>query len=161
MDNATGGEEEELSLKSVMALLKAINTRMSRFERSENNSASVHTVYIPIEPTTSRASTEADPARSQDTATPDGYHDVSGKVRAWVTSHIQSTPTLFVSMDDETASGEEGLLPARRKRGLKSGNARTMDSIVTWTVVWLHEVVITTQGQLPLYCEMSLALFVS
>ena len=57
MDNATGTDEEEPSMKSVMALLKAVNTRMSRFERSHDNSASVHTVYVPTEPATSRTST--------------------------------------------------------------------------------------------------------
>ena len=76
-------------------------------------------------------------------------------------SHIHSTPALFVSMADDTASGEEGLLPAHRKKGLKSSKVRTMDSIVTRKVVWLHEVVFTTQGQLPVYSEMSLALFVN
>ena len=82
IDNVTGSEEEEPSMKSVMARLKAMNTRMTRFERSKDNSVPVYTVYFPTEPTTSRASTEADPVRSQDTAMPDGYHDVSKEVQA-------------------------------------------------------------------------------
>ena len=73
MDDATDGEE--LSMKSVMALLKAM--------RSKDISMSVHTVYVPTGPTTSRASTEADPARSQDTAIPYGYRDVSEEVHGW------------------------------------------------------------------------------
>ena len=161
--NTTAGEEKP-SMKSVMALLTAMNTRMDRFERGKNgsNSASVHTVYtVPPEPTTSRSTAEEDPARHQESAVPDGYDDVSEEVWAHVASHIPSDPAIFIPMDDETASGEEGALPVSRKRGLKSGKVRTMDSIITRKVVWPHEVVFTTQGQPPVYSEMSLALFVN
>ena len=52
MDNATDSEEEP-SMKYVMALLKAMNTRMNRFERKDmRKSTSVHTVYVLTEPTT-------------------------------------------------------------------------------------------------------------
>ena len=40
---------------------------------------------------------------------------------------------LVVSMDDESASGDERILPAHRMRGLKSGKVQTMDSIITDT----------------------------
>ena len=136
---------------------------MTRFERSKDgsNSTSVHTVYVHTEPTTSRASSEADPARSQDTAVLDGYCDVSEEVRVLVASHMHSTPALFIPIN-RAASGEEGLHPAHRKRGLTSGKARTMDSIVTRKVVWPCEVVVfTIQGQPPVYSKMSLALFVN
>ena len=78
-----------------------------------------------------------------------------------VASHLWGTPVIFISTDDESASGDEGMLPARRKRGLKSGMARTMDYIVTMKVIWPHKVLLTTQGQPPVYREMSLALFVN
>ena len=66
-------------------------------------------------------------------------YDVSEEVWPRVARHLQSAPALFVSTGDGSASGEEGLWPAHRMRGLKSGKDRTMGSIVTRKVVWPHE----------------------
>ena len=42
---------------------------------------------------------------------------------------------------------------------MKSGKIRTTDLYVTKRVRWPHEMVCSTQGQPPIYLEMSLALF--
>ena len=136
---------------------------MDRFERSDgSNSASVHTVYaVPPVPTTSRSTAEADTARSQNTDVPNGYRDGFEELWVQVASRICSAPALFVSTDDDTASWDERAIPGYRKRGLKSSKVRTMDSIIARKVVLPHEEVFTTQGQPPVYSEMSLALFVN
>ena len=59
------------------------------------------------------------------------------------------------------SSGDDGMLQARRKIELKSGKIWTMDSTVNKKVVWPHKVVFTTQGQPPVYSDMSIALFMN
>ena len=130
-------------MRSMMSLLTAMSSRMDQYERARDgrhDSTSVHAVYaVPPEPTTSRATAEYGPVRCPGAA--DGYRDVSEEVRTCVASHLRGAPALFVSTDDESASGDEGMLPACWKRGLKSGKVRTMDSIVTKKMVWPHKVV--------------------
>ena len=62
-------------------------------------------------------------------------------------------------MDEDTAfKGEEAAHPHSR-RHLTSGKVRTTDTYVTKCVQWPHEMVFTTQGQAPVYFDMSIALF--
>ena len=104
-------------MKSMTSLLTAMNSSMDKFERSrdESDSASVHAVYaVPPEPSTSRATTDDGPARCcQGAAVPDGYSDVSKEVRACVASHHHSTPALFISTDNGSASRDYCQLSGR------------------------------------------------
>ena len=63
-------------------------------------------------------------------------------------------------MDGETASEDEEDFHTCRWRRLKSGNIRITDSLVTKMIQWRpHEMVFTSQGQPPVFEELSLALF--
>ena len=163
MEGTTDGEEE-LSLKTMMSPLTSMNSRMSQYEERLNrrsNSASVHAVYMVFpEPSTSRATVDGS-TRQLTAAILDGFPHMADEVRVRVDSCLRGTPTLYGFTDDKSSSEDEAALPAHQKQGLKTGKIRTTDSMVTKKVVWWHKVVYTTQGQSPVYSEMSISLFVN
>ena len=89
----------------------------------------------------------------------DGFPD-GAEVRIRVTNRLRAAPALPVHTDKDTAS-EDKLEPPRRKIALKLGKIQTADSLVTTTITWPHEVVYNCQGELAVYDDMSIALFVN
>ena len=81
------------------------------------------------------------------------------EVRARVVNWLRATPALPVHRDEETASEDELEPYRRRKRALKSGKIRTVDTLVTGKITCPHEVVYNSQGQPDVYDDMSTALF--
>ena len=70
-------------------------------------------------------------------------------------------PTPYPLTDEGTASEDDETCHTQRRRGLKSGKVRTTDTLIIKRVKWPHEMVFTSQGQPPVYREMSLALFIN
>ena len=58
---------------------------------------------------------------------------------------------MYPLMYGETELEDGEASPICRRRGLNSGKIRTMDSLVTKRIKWPHEMVITSQGQPPVY----------
>ena len=52
------------------------------------------------------------------------------------------------------------LVPAKKKNTLKSGKLKTADSLVLHPVVWQHQMLYTMVGQLAVYEDISILLFV-
>ena len=70
---------------------------------------------------------------------------------------LKGAPTSYPVTDGETASEDEEVSHTHSRRRLNSGKVRTMDSLVTKRIQLPHEMVFTSQSQLPLYEELSFA----
>ena len=98
--------------------------------------------------------------RPMEAEMPGPLSDVSDAIRAQVTRRLRGAP-LYPSTNEDTALDDEVPAPYRSRQQLKSGKIRTTDTYVTKQVGWPHEMVVTNQGQPPIYQEMSIALFVN
>ena len=73
----------------------------------------------------------------------------------------KQVPILEVSTTNkESESADDSRLTRRKRAVLKSGKLRTANTKVLHSVTWPHEMVYTT-GQLTVYYDLSLTLFVS
>ena len=84
--------------------------------------------------------------------------DLADEFRAQVDQHLWGASSTYPMADEDTASEDKGAACTHRRRAMKSGKVRTMDTYVTKRVRWLHEMFFTMQGQFPVYSEMGLAL---
>ena len=107
-----------------------------------------------------RAATSRLPVR-QTTAELDIYPYVTEEGRAQVAQHLQGVSATYALTDDESAAEEEEAHNTHRNRGLKSCKICTTDSLAVKRVKGLREMVFTSQGQIPVYGEMSLACFIN
>ena len=89
---------------------------------------------------------------------PDNFPDMVEEVWTKFANRLRGVPAPFVHTDEDNVSEDEPAAPTRRKQGLKSGNVQTADTLVTRKITWPHEVVYTSQGQLAVYDDMSVAL---
>ena len=161
------GDEEEPSLRKMVenmgSMLTTLMHKMQQLEQrpeTEEMSAATHNLYAGAVASTSTQEAQAQaPVHTQPPPEASSHPDVSDEVRVQVARHLNTAPMMFPLTDDDSDTNDEERAQRRRHRVMKSGKIRTTDVYVTKRVRWPHEMVSSTQGQTPIYLEMSLALF--
>ena len=76
--------------------------------------------------------------------------EVSEAVRARVAQRLRGASIPFLLTDEEYGSDDDDTT-AKRKRSMKSGKLRTLDTHVTIQVKWPHEMVRSASSKAPVY----------